>query len=1165
MARRANLSFGSLNPFGGGDQSFSSFSVGKGSVSASNEAYLQFQKVETDYQAGRVDDATYQAAFETYRGSLTANTTEAVNAQARAESLAYSISRDTLTQQVQSGQQSWSALVQFDQSSLAGLNPGSQEYRDRESRLWSSQVNEFRDAEQRVSDDLAAERITYTQALDWYEGAKGMYGGNFELLSAIDNTIKKVKAEVIREADDGILNAWKGGTLGLDQLLGYAAKVQAEDPNSPRARTWADNARVATNQAVETSLSYRYGLTEEYRDLELLVASAKAPTGNTSISKSIQYVYTANGWVAKTVVKSKTSPPTAAEQQAYKELLVKVGVAKKRMGEITKLVGTMPGGWVSEDDIIARLADSQATMVKGSPAWFDIQSKIDSYNERKRADEIMRLSGVVVNLPTVKSERTASSDVGATEKPFAPTPGGVKLPAAPKAATGGGGGGSGGGTALTGGKGGLPGPKNTTAPGNTLFQILGPANSKSKLVSVVQTVGGPVSVAYKRTGLPVGLSEADFKALYTGMTKAVRDGETTWTNPTTGVGYVLPPDPSDRLAIMSTLDKQNIAQRLLELNTNPTQTNLNNYNASVRKANDNTLHVMDQPKAGIPTKIPNFVDSLIAPYLAEDRNAAPIAAAIDYMTRVEDQGKVLGDKAKGAMKEGNVEQAYQYLTAFNAVIGGSNGPVAKATYWASIAETAVEDLVAGGATIDKTGQLGTDIEKMRSLGSASAPWLGKVMNQSGLEEIASFFANAKDDPQFPYALNPATGQPIVDARGAFKMNEGWQRELVNGVIKPVQLTPEPGDDNKMTSYDPTKMIVQLQVGDGFRDVQVPFTIGRVGTAVMADGTKAPIDGKRIDVVYNGRRYLMAQDPMNPSRWVPFTQGLSWQLPAGAMVVNGSAQLGKTGNQIVFSITADSGSYGTGYGGSTSHWVLAPDTDGTYVLSTVDANGAFTGDRIRVGDERGQRILADSGIKLDTSVMTWDQKSYLNSGLNGIYLGDPNRVLLEAAQMRNVAYGPGGGAGGSGFLVNSFASWLPKPSKPKPPVSITVATPTGGSRTVVTGQVPTPVGQPASYEGVGGTNIAPAPYIAPLSAAIASATQSLIPQGSTPVLAPTTGFTIGMAPKTPTPSLAGKVVAPGVVTTATGAKKLAPTPVIKPPPAATTGSTTTANKTTYTKI
>ena len=1170
MARRANLSFGSLNPFGGGDQSFSSFNVGKSTVDASQAAYLEFQKVETDYQAGLVDDATYRAAFEKYRGTLKVDSSEAVNAQARAASLAYSLDRDALIRQIQAGQASWSQLVAFDQNSMAGMNPGSQEYRDREARMWASQVNEFREAEQKIADDLSSERITYAQALEWYEGARNLYSNNYGLMSSIEDTIAKVKVEIVREQDNEVLNKWKGGTLSLDGLLAYAAKVQADEPGSARAKTWEENAAVATDDAVVKSLNYRYGLTEEYRDLELLVASAKPPQGHTSISKDIQYVYGANGWEARTVYKSKTSAPTPAEVQAYKELMVKVGVAQKRMGEIEKVMGTFPGGWVNEDDIIRKLGDQQGKMVKGTPAWLEVQEKIDYFNERKRTDEIMRKSGVVVTLPTVKSETQKASDVSPFERPITPSKGGVKLPPEPPPAARGGGGGGGGGAGT--GKG-LPGTgdKNQTdsTKGGFLWQVLGPANSKSKNTYGVTDIGGTVKVAYKRTGLPIGMSEQNFKTLYNGMTDAIREGETTWTNKETGIGYVLPLDPSDRLAIVTGLDKANIAQRRLEFQTNPNQTTEKAYKTATYKMATNTLHVMDDKYAGVPNifrgqgLIAQLTGPVLDKYLAEDRQAAPIAASLDYMSQVEEEYTELGALAQVAFDKGNKEQALRYVYA-SRPLTAPGGLVEKAAGWASLAEAGVQGLVGKGAELPETGDLAKSRAKMLSIGGDTkgedpTSWLGQLAVKSGLEEVSAYFAGGKAKGEdFPFALNPTTGEPIVETDGSLKMNDGWVRVLQGGKIVEKQMGSEPNQQNEMMPSDSKLQSVRLQVGDEWRTVMVGYEIGKIGQAVQSDGNRAFVYGKKIDVTYEGKRYQMAQDPINPARWLPIgTRGLQWQLPEGARVVEGSSQFGQTGSQIIFSTGAGKMTPGQpGKGGQT--FIMALQSDGTYAIMQSDAQGNVISDKITADQDAFAGIIDTSGIRLDVKSMADDQKIYYRTGLPGINIGDPSAVLLLGVRtsVQQQSLMPGGvQSGGSNFLLQPLSNFTPR-VKPKAAPLISIPTKAGGSTLVGTGQIPAPTNQPYAYEGAGGTNLTPwtapsYPSLASEVAAIQARQSALTPAyNATPVLSSATGFTTVRAsnPYVAPSSITGGIkgtpyIAPSSLT---NTPKLT-TPKITPPP------------------
>src|SRR5574343_1149973 len=156
MARRGALGGFSLDLFGGGGVDAGVFNIA--TQSKSNEAYLGLTRVETQWEAGQVSNSEYLAALGTYANSFAPNTSEYLNQQARVEATTYRIERNTIVAQVESGALTLSDLLNYDQSKLSGLNPDSQEYQERLSKIQTTQAQllnaEERDVAQAYSDGM---------------------------------------------------------------------------------------------------------------------------------------------------------------------------------------------------------------------------------------------------------------------------------------------------------------------------------------------------------------------------------------------------------------------------------------------------------------------------------------------------------------------------------------------------------------------------------------------------------------------------------------------------------------------------------------------------------------------------------------------------------------------------------------------------------------------------------------------------------------------------------------------------------------------------------------------------------------------------------------------------------------------------------------------------
>ena len=127
MVRTPGFSFGGgLSPFGRRQTGFNVFDI----VDASQEAYLEFTKVNVRWQRGQATDSEYLSALKTYADSFDKETAEYYNAQQRVVEARYSIERNRLLSQIENGTKSYDDLLAFDIQAMTGVDAGSERYRD---------------------------------------------------------------------------------------------------------------------------------------------------------------------------------------------------------------------------------------------------------------------------------------------------------------------------------------------------------------------------------------------------------------------------------------------------------------------------------------------------------------------------------------------------------------------------------------------------------------------------------------------------------------------------------------------------------------------------------------------------------------------------------------------------------------------------------------------------------------------------------------------------------------------------------------------------------------------------------------------------------------------------------------------------------------------------
>lgn len=430
MARSGALGGGTLNPFGSATTDFGAFNIGESAasktVSAQEQASLAFAVTRAQHDNGLISDDNYAAAYATYSAGLDMKTQAGATAQYDLAMMQYTNDRNELAQQVQAGQRTWEDLMAFDAAAISQTVPGSTEYMQRQDRYWSSQANVFQGKEAEMLDQLQHDRITNQQAQDWYNEQVGAYGDNYQIISDIHTKIGTFADRIVAAADQDFAAAWNKGTLTMAQVVAYTQKAQRDDPGSGRAKQLVEFAQGARLQAEESSMKYRYDLTREAVDLQKLIASnaGKAPTSKVSTSSSTREIYDGTKWVYVTSTSSKVTGPTAKQVEANKARLQQIADAKKRLAEITSVVGKIAGGWVTDQDYIRNLSQQQALVKSGTPEWYALQKQIDGHTQRIAADKALTAAGVKIAFPAVKSELAVDLEhpVGSSERAV-----GVKL------------------------------------------------------------------------------------------------------------------------------------------------------------------------------------------------------------------------------------------------------------------------------------------------------------------------------------------------------------------------------------------------------------------------------------------------------------------------------------------------------------------------------------------------------------------------------------------------------------------------------------------------------------------------------------------------------------------------------------------------------------------
>lgn len=397
MARAAVIPAPSLNPFGGSGSDFSAFNVGN----TSNAAALAFAKAENEWQAGRLDNAAYLAALTVYANAQKANTVSREDAFARLEQMQTTIARKVLEAQVAAGQATMADLLAFDASHIGGVNQNSLEYLQRLNQLQNTESKIFQEAERNIIEKYKQGLMTSAQLKLWYEGQVGMYTSP-EIAGAIVNRLEEVGWQEIQERDAFMVSQYNDGKLTPGDFLAYAAGALARyEPGTQLSDQWAGYIEGAQAAAFEDDLLYRYGVSQQYAELQKFIQSNSGPRGTTSTSTSSRRIWTGTQWKTVTSTTTKTNAPSPSEQAAWKALQVELADAKLQLTELEGKMKSLPTGgeYVTTTEVLTYYKAQLTNYAEGSDKWFAVQGKIDQLNGQLHVESVLAQQGLTLNLP----------------------------------------------------------------------------------------------------------------------------------------------------------------------------------------------------------------------------------------------------------------------------------------------------------------------------------------------------------------------------------------------------------------------------------------------------------------------------------------------------------------------------------------------------------------------------------------------------------------------------------------------------------------------------------------------------------------------------------------------------------------------------------------------
>lgn len=1078
MARTGTLGGGTLNPFGGWSVDFGAFNIGESdaakTVSAQEQAALQFAVQREQHDAGLMSDAEFMAIQQQYLSGLDPKTTAGATAQYTLLMAQYTNDRNALAQAVQAGNASPKDLLAFDQAALGQVVPGSLEYYQRQDRYWSSQTMVFQQDEREILTNLQAGRITNQQAQDWYAAQAGSYTDNASISEDIQGKIVQFADRIVAEQDQAFAESWNKGNLTIAQVIAYTTKAQQDDPNSARARNLQEFAQSARLQAQEASFKYRYDLTREYAQLTKVIASAKESmaTGHTTELKgttTARSLWDGSKWVVVTSTTgagTKYVAPTAKQVEANKQRLADIENAKKRQAEISRIVGNIAGGWVTDQDYIRNLTAQQALTQTGSPAWYALQQQIDGHNQRIEADKILAQSGIRVAYPSVKSETQADLSVPWYERPVGTglssaqlkqvqgwnaqivklqeaiasgtlteeqltqanadiaknqsyinntlkdadkpssttvaktTP--AKAVAAAKTSSPSGGGGTAGARS----------PSSPTAIGTTKTNsgAFGPPTPKSnaplqRLVSEKVSTGWQYgeqfrTIQTKGATLPKGMSASAFDDFHHDFVDAIKNGQATFEDKTTGAVYAIPLKPEERLAMMRFLDDRNVELKATNLQMALAKPNVSqNYiddkksalRTAERNAATNILWILDTRNPGTVVDSKGKAIKLVESEAGVEKTN-PIAYGNDLLDVTMSHAQRHFDIADQLFEKGDMTGAAAEIAEGRRVIdrvatgpnGGAKGSLLD--LYATRALQAREEATALGAKVP--GEIDKDITRLLNFDTELAG-----VTKSAAKTATTLFG--PPDKPGTGILKMSNGLVQLDPSGQVQLNEGYalyvDRDGTNVEVKKAKVV---GTQNGKPLYGDTGRVnVFVKVNGANQPMLAEYTVGRVG--------EMTIDGKPIDVL--GKMVMVGEEvwvenPWRAGMWVPLngTKDIKYTVPAGATFVNngeGKVKIPGIANGTPLITYKKDGE---------TFFLMADEATGTFRLWAGTQQGLVERGTsgTALGTPNQDFINSTSDFTYDQSTLGPEQRSIVNlvsSGINsqgGAWIGSSSRDIAN---------------------------------------------------------------------------------------------------------------------------------------------------------------------------
>lgn len=923
MARSPVLTSSTLSPFGGGGGGFGAFSI----VNPGREAYLTFLKTKIDWQNGQVSNAEYLAAYEVYVGKQKEGSSTRLEAQQGLDDTRYKLERNDLMAQIEAGTRTWTDLVEYDKGKLAGLDHASQEYADRLDLYQASQAKELNEAARDQHDLYEAGKITTAQLRSWYMSRAGDpdLALNPDLAEQIGNQVSSLDLRLTSEADSYMIQLYRDGKVGVDAFLTYATTAKARyGAGTEDGQKWDQIITDAKAKVAERGLTYRYGLSQDYIQLQKFIKSESdmlARAGSSSTSTSQRIVLGANGeWKVVTSTKSTPYKPSAAEQKAMRERRIELADAQRQLAEWTQKIKAA-GGFVTTDQMIGFYGERQAGVVKGTDEWYQLQERLDGLQQQKHTEQVLAQEGVRISFNT-KVEQNIKVGGGST---------------------GGGGGGSSAGSVASS----SAAPKAGTGPLEIITgnRNVGPGTDQINYTGVG---GAPrLAPATVRSKFPTNLDGSAFQKFYSGFVAAYKDGATAFTDYSSGkpVTYYIPEDLTARAEMVGNLDDLRIsyyATRAQVYAGTPSEfVAAKEYSDAIKDKADNAYLILITSQKGGAVLDPAGTPAKPQPYgghIAAKPGPA-ILDPIEQGLKVKDQAKAYYAQqvklAKESWSRGDVTGAWAHLQLATRTAAETE---AKMGAYLDAASSTMSQIYAA------TGQVAPD--KVTKAFEDLADWQTDFdVSKKGATELAG--------EVFKWVKLGPTGQPAWNADGTLSLHDGAALFLTPDGQVSVKEVPSAGyaqaGGQQQVPDVPGHVRVTVNLGGTVpaQTVYAPWTIGTVG--FTADGK--PIQGKVVSGFANGQRYTLTEDPFHPGKWSLGNQ--TFKVPPG---------FGTTETDGVYQFSD----------GRKNYLLMFDPKAGRYVLVTPGT--AFSAEtRVPLSEADAQAKLAAAGFGTDLSVVSPDDR------------------------------------------------------------------------------------------------------------------------------------------------------------------------------------------------